>query len=49
LNTTDTRSDALRDCFDFAQTPRPFTPIAALHRAAFFTRPDANEESPDND
>jgi phospholipase C len=49
LNTSDKRSDALRDCFDFAQAPRPFEPIAALHRAAYFTRPDADEEVPDND
>jgi phospholipase C len=49
LNTTDRRADALRDCFDFAQPAQAFAPVPALHRAAFFMRPDAPEESPDND
>ncbi len=49
LNTTDTRSDALRDCFDFSQAPEAFAPIPSLHRAAFFERPGALDEIPDND
>lgn len=36
LHTTDDRSDALRDCFDFTQHPAPFKRIEALRQAAFF-------------
>jgi phospholipase C len=49
LNTTDTRADALRDCFDFAQLPHAFEAIPALRKAAFFTRPEAADELPDSD
>ena len=36
LHTTDDRSDALRDCFDFTQKPPPFKPIPAIRQASFF-------------
>jgi phospholipase C len=43
LHTTDERSDALRDCFDFTQKPEPFKRIEAFRQAAFF------EGMPDDD
>ncbi len=48
LDTTDRRSDGLRDCFDFSQHPRAFSPIPTLRRPSFFesTRTDL---SPDSD
>jgi phospholipase C len=48
LGTTDVRSDALRDCFDFMQSPTPFTTIRATETAAFFlhSRP---QNVPDRD
>jgi phospholipase C len=49
LNTTDRRSDALRDCFDFSQPPAPFRPIPALHQAAFFTQLGLPDVAPDSD
>jgi phospholipase C len=49
LNTTDVRSDALRDCFDFTQSAKPFAPIPTLRRAAFFARDGAPDEVPDRD
>ncbi|HEY9181089.1 MAG TPA: alkaline phosphatase family protein [Candidatus Baltobacteraceae bacterium] len=36
LHTTDERSDALRDCFDFTQKPAPFKRIETFRQAAFF-------------
>jgi len=36
LHTTDERSDALRDCFDFEQRPGSFKTINTLRQAAFF-------------
>ena len=36
LHTTDDRSDALRDCFDFTQRPGPFKPIPSVRQASFF-------------
>ncbi|MEO9169999.1 MAG: alkaline phosphatase family protein [Candidatus Baltobacteraceae bacterium] len=36
LHTTDDRSDALRDCFDFSQPVQRFEPIQAMRQAAFF-------------
>ncbi len=36
LHTTDDRSDALRDCFDFDQAPEPFRQIPTMRQAAFF-------------
>lgn len=49
LHTTDDRSDALRDCFDFAQTPAPFKEIPSLRQAAFFEDQVGLDETPDND
>ena len=36
LHTTDDRSDALRDCFDFTQTPLAFKTIPTMRQSAFF-------------
>lgn len=36
LHTTDERSDAFADCFDFSQRPTPFKRIPSMRRAAFF-------------
>ncbi|MFN2449184.1 MAG: alkaline phosphatase family protein [Candidatus Baltobacteraceae bacterium] len=48
LHTTDDRSDALRDCFDFMQTPAPFRTIPAMRQAAFFEDRQV-DGSPDSD
>jgi phospholipase C len=49
LHTTDDRSDALRDCFDFTQKPGPFKSIDAMRQAAYFEDAPPDEESPDTD
>jgi phospholipase C len=49
LHTTDDRSDALRDCFDFTQKPGPFKEIPALRQASFFENNVAADEEPDSD
>jgi phospholipase C len=49
LHTTDERSDALRDCFDFEQRPGTFEPIPTLHQAAYFQDPDQPDVDPDTD
>jgi phospholipase C len=49
LHTTDDRSDALRDCFDFSQRPMAFRPIAAMRQAAFFEANTGRDEQPDSD
>jgi phospholipase C len=36
LNTTDTRANSISDAFDFAQSPRPFSPIQAKYSRSFF-------------
>ena len=48
LDTTDVRSDALRDCFDFHQDPRAFVSIPSTQNAAFFLQQRA-EADPDDD
>jgi phospholipase C len=48
LGTTDVRSDAFRDCFDFKQVPQPFVPIPAFRQAAFFEGQTV-DGSPDSD
>ncbi len=48
LHTTDDRSDALRDCFDFGQRPSPFREIRVLRQAAFFESAVA-DDVPDTD
>jgi phospholipase C len=48
LHTTDERSDALRDCFDFSQTRGAFHDIAVMRQAAFFES-QLVEEVPDTD
>jgi phospholipase C len=49
MHTTDDRSDALRDCFDFYQQPAAFEDIPTMRTAAFFTDPARPEEDPDTD
>lgn len=48
LHTTDDRSDALRDCFNFFQQPTPFREIRVLRQAAFFENQLA-DDIPDTD
>lgn len=48
LHTTDDRSDALRDCFDFNQKPPAFREIPTMRNAAFFLDEVADGE-PDSD
>jgi phospholipase C len=38
LGTTDIRANSLIDCFDFAQQPRPFTPIPSKYSRLYFER-----------
>jgi len=49
LGYTDARADDLRDCFDFSQTPAPFTAIVAPVTASQFLRraPDARQVDAD--
>jgi phospholipase C len=49
LHTTDERSDALRDCFDFSQRPEPFEVIPTFRRVSFFTDPSQPDVDPDTD
>jgi phospholipase C len=49
LGTTDVRSDALRDCFDFKQQPTAFTPIASSVNAAYFLHEVADADPDDDD
>jgi phospholipase C len=49
LHTTDDRSDAFRDCFDFSQTPVPFERIPTLRRIAYFEANDTPDIPPDSD
>ncbi len=48
LNTADARSDDLADCFDFAQSPKPYEPVdaPAYHRISFGAQlpPDPDDE-----
>ncbi len=49
LQTTDTRSDDLLDCFDFSQPPTRFKRVAApLGRDYFLSQPASNDD-PDDD
>jgi phospholipase C len=48
LRTTDERSDAFRDSFDFDQSPAAFTAIPTFRDAAFF-EDHQSEEVPDDD
>ena len=49
LGTTDVRSDALWDCFDFGQKPAAFQPIPYPHDAAFSLYRAPDPEPPDDD
>lgn len=45
----DSRADDLSDCFDFTQTPLPFTQVAAPLDAQYFLNDQSPPEGPDND
>jgi len=45
----DSRADDLSDCFDFNQTPLPFTPVAAPFDAQYFLNDKSPPEGPDDD
>jgi phospholipase C len=45
LHTTDDRADALRDCFDFTQSPEQYRPIPTLRQASFFEEHDVQEQA----
>lgn len=45
----DSRADDLSDCFDFNQTPLPFTPIPAKYDASYFLNNTGPPTPPDND
>ncbi|MFY9661497.1 MAG: alkaline phosphatase family protein [Terriglobales bacterium] len=45
----DSQTDNLSDCFDFSQTPLPFTPIAAPLDANYFLHDKSPATAPDND
>ncbi len=45
----DARADNLSDCFDFNQTPLPFTPVAAPLNAQHFLNDISPAEGPDDD
>jgi len=47
LGTRDATSDDLQDCFDFSQTPPPFSTIQAQYRKAFFLRQIEPGQAPD--
>jgi phospholipase C len=49
MHTTDDRSDALRDCFDFSQEPEPFSPIPTLRTSDYFTDSRRRDVPPDSD
>jgi phospholipase C len=49
MGTTDQRSDALRDCFDFSASPAAFQAIPTLRKQAFFTDPSQPDVQPDSD
>jgi phospholipase C len=49
LNTTDTRSANLNDCFDFKQQPRKFTPIDAHYPPSYFLHVPLDTSDPDDD
>jgi phospholipase C len=49
LHTTDDRSDAFRDSFDFAQKPLPFRDIPSMRTASFFESQVGLDEEPDSD
>jgi phospholipase C len=49
LGQADSRADDLSDCFDFSQTPLPFTTIRAKYDAKHFLDDDRPPEPPDND
>ncbi len=45
----DSRADDLSDCFDFNQTPLPFTQVAAPLGAQYFLNDKSQPEGPDDD
>lgn len=49
LHTTDQRADALRDCFNFNQSPTRFRVIPTFDTAAYFEDPRRPDVEPDSD
>ena len=49
MQTTDERSDALRDCFDFNQRYQRFVPIPSLRQERYFEQTPPVEAPPDDD
>ena len=49
LHTTDERSDALYDCFDFAKSPDRFEPVQTTRRLALTLNQPAQVSVPDDD
>jgi phospholipase C len=49
LGLIDLRSDDLSDCFNFNQSPLPFTPIPTQLKPAYFLSQPPSLEPPDND
>jgi hypothetical protein len=45
----DSRADDLSDCFDFNQTPLPFTQVAAPFDVRYFLNDKSPPEGPDDD
>jgi phospholipase C len=48
LGTRDTNADDFRDCFDYTQSPTPFTPVPTNHDASYFLKQKASGP-PDTD
>ncbi len=50
MGTTDVRADDLSDCFNFSQSPTPFTPIIAPLGASYFLKHSSlSSRDPDDD
>jgi phospholipase C len=49
MGTTDARADDLSDCFNFSQSPTPFTPISAPLSPSYFLKQPVSSRPPDDD
>jgi phospholipase C len=49
MGTTDARADDLSDCFNFSQSPTPFTPISAPLGPSYFLKQPLSSRPPDDD
>jgi phospholipase C len=48
LGTRDAVADDLVDCFDFTQSPQPFTPVSVTHGPSFFVHSRPSGRPPDD-